>query len=245
MTLEPSGLKHLSFEIAQFLPDDGSQEQFKSSLGNFLYSLLPLESLSIVNHHGYIDLPLILRHHGKHLRSLSLHQLERPQGPRPTLTLSIIELIRSDALRLEHLELDLNRTIDPEANEHQHFRVISSFPNLRSLIINYDLGVYSRHCQWLGTLGVRDSSDSELYHKVYTKPDKDFAVGIWRAVARGNRLKKMSLYFGEPDWEMDSLIAAELMYREEIYISRNERDDLKDDVAALQIVQRLRGTEGG
>ncbi|KAK1225809.1 hypothetical protein PQX77_011220 [Marasmius sp. AFHP31] len=241
-----SGLKHLSFKVARLVPnnDHQSHEQFKSGLMNFLCSLYQLESLSIVNYHGLIDLPLILRHRGELLRTLSLHQVESPRGSRPTLTLSEMELIRSDAPHLEHLEVDLNRTIDPEANEHQHYRIISSLHNLRRLVLHYDLGIHSKH---FGMSHDRHASDSEYYHKVYAKPDKDFAVGVWRAVAGGNRLEKMTLYIGEPDREKSfgypaTWVLEEQRHRQQIDVSRNERDDLKDNVAALQIVQRPRQT---
>ncbi|KAJ8089102.1 hypothetical protein PM082_014350 [Marasmius tenuissimus] len=239
------GLKHLSLRVAWFPPNDGSEERFKLGLGNFLSSLPCLESLSIVNYHGYIDLPLVLHHCGKILRSLSLHQVENLERSRPTLTRDVMELIRSDAPHLENLEIDLNRTIDPESNESQIYGIITSFPNLRGLIIHYDLGIHSRYFQ-----GRRDTeaSDREFYRKVYTKPDRDFAAGVWQAVSQGNQLEKMSLYFGEPDREMGfgypaTWVLAEQEYRQQIHVSRNERDDLKDDIAALQIVHRGRGAD--
>ncbi|KAK1225816.1 hypothetical protein PQX77_011227 [Marasmius sp. AFHP31] len=233
-----SGLKHLSFKILRSFPEDGSQERFKLSLESFLCSLPELESLSIVNYHGYIDLPFLLRYHGKLLRSLSLHQVEGTQGPRPVLTQSNMELIRSDAPLLEHLELDINRTIDPRTSELHTYEIICSFPNLRSLILHYDLGIHSRYLQeYRGT----EASDMEFYRKVYTKPDRDFAVGVWRAVAPGSQFERVSLYIGEPDREVGfgypaSWVIAEKQYRQQIHVSRNERDDSKDDVGALQII---------
>ncbi|KAK1225815.1 hypothetical protein PQX77_011226 [Marasmius sp. AFHP31] len=239
------GLKHLSFEVARLSPDEGSRERVKSSLGNFLSSLPHLESLSIINYHGYIDLPLILSHSGKLLRSLCLHQMENSTGSRPTLTRHDMEFIRSDAPHLESLEIDLNRTIDPENHESQIYGIVASFPNLRDLVLHYDLGIHSKYFQRRHDT---EASDRDFYRKVYTKPDKDFAMGIWRAISKGDRLEKMTLYIGEPDREMGfgypvTWVLAEQEYRQQIYVSRNERDDLKDDVAALQIVHRGGGAD--
>ncbi|KAJ8089093.1 hypothetical protein PM082_014341 [Marasmius tenuissimus] len=233
-----SGLKHLSFKIVHFFSDDESQERLKLSLESFLCSLSALESLSIVNYHGYINLPLLLRHRGKLLRSLSLHQVESAHSPRPILTQSDMELIRSDAPHLEHLELDFNRTSEPKTNEFHTHEVVSSFPNLRSLVLHYDLGLRFAYLQEYRRT---ETSDRDFYREVYTKPDRDFVVGVWRAVAHGGQFERMSLYFGEPDRAVGlgylySSISAEQQYRQQIHVSRNERDDLKDDVAALQIV---------
>ena len=231
-------LRHLSFEIVYYSLDRKPGEQFKSSLQNFLYSLPNLESLSIVNYHGYVDVPLVLRHFGTLLRSLSLHQVENPNGPRPTLCRSDLELIRSEAPHIEHLELDLNRTADPENSEDHHYRILSSFPHLRGLTLHYDLKIHSR-----GFLGRLEDSDMNVDCKGYAKPDwKDFAVAVWRAIAQGVQLEVLCLYFGEFEREMEfgeptPWVEAEQYYRQQIHDSRNESpDDLK--ALKLQIVGR-------
>ncbi|KAL0564777.1 hypothetical protein V5O48_017263 [Marasmius crinis-equi] len=136
------GLKHLSFRITHY-PQYSSQslEEFKASLADFLDSCYALESLSIVSYHGYIDLPSILDRHGESLRSLGLHQVEGTQNTRPALTRDDLKLIRSKAPSLECLEFDVNRTINPSANESETYRVVSSFPDLRHLTLHYDLGI--------------------------------------------------------------------------------------------------------
>ncbi|KAL0565350.1 hypothetical protein V5O48_016669, partial [Marasmius crinis-equi] len=101
------GLKHLSFRITHD-PEysSGSADELKSILNDFISSCTHLESLSIVNYHGYIDLPSILHRHGKSLQSLALHQMESTEGSRPILTQEDLNLVLSEAPHLERLVLD-------------------------------------------------------------------------------------------------------------------------------------------
>ncbi|KAL0571074.1 hypothetical protein V5O48_010882 [Marasmius crinis-equi] len=242
-------LKHLSFSIAHYPYYRGSQssDEFKSGLADFLDFCSALESLSIVNYHDYIDLPALLDRHGQILRSLGLHQVESTEDTRPVLTGGDLELICSKAPRLESLELDVNRTLDPSRNEAEIYRVISTFPNLRHLTIHYDLGIqHSAFIMITLRLFYSDSSQREenLFRKIYTEIDEDFARDIWRAV-RGKELEKLALFDGEPDRETGFGLPAHWVLREQevrqrLYVRRNERDDLRDDLSAVKVERRGR-----
>ncbi|KAJ8092095.1 hypothetical protein PM082_021627 [Marasmius tenuissimus] len=109
-----SGLKHLTLVLAESYSGGISQDEYKSTLDRFLSSQSPLETLSIINHHGYINLSTVLLHHGASLRPLSLHQAESRQEPRPILSLDDLNSIGSEAPHLRHLMFDLNRTREPQ-----------------------------------------------------------------------------------------------------------------------------------
>ncbi|KAK1222993.1 hypothetical protein PQX77_014139 [Marasmius sp. AFHP31] len=168
-----SGLKHLSFVMSSFPVFSPQLHLSKTTLGAFLTSLNPLESLSITGYHGHIDLPSILLHHGPNLRSLSLHQRARSDKPRHLLSRDDLDLIYSEAPRLNHLGIDVNRTIDPKHNEMVTYTVTSIFSSLRRLTIYYDLGIHHRwyyHCTLGSLINERAKKDSgaeefgEVYH---------------------------------------------------------------------------------
>ncbi|KAL0571075.1 hypothetical protein V5O48_010883 [Marasmius crinis-equi] len=239
------GLKHLSFTITHD-PRNSSQglEGFKAGLADFLDSCFTLESLSVVGYHRYIDLLAVLDRHGETLRSLALHQAESIEGSRPSPSRGDLDLIRSRAPRLESLEVDVNRTIDPSRNELEIYSVISSFPDIRHLAISYDLGV---HYEVFHNTSQRssDPSEAERYLKTYIKIDEDFAREIWRTV-RGKALEEMVIYDGEQYretedyWPCPFWVEQEVTKRQRFWLTRNERDDLKDVVSAVKVVRKGR-----
>ncbi|KAK1231456.1 hypothetical protein PQX77_005436 [Marasmius sp. AFHP31] len=229
-----SGLKHLSFKVdVDRLRSEEYDQRYKSSFWNFLSSCPLLESLRIVNFHGYIDLLTVLFRHGRHLRSLSLHQVETTQGPRPAQIRGDMDLIRSLTPHLEHLEIDLNRTVE---NEAKIYATIFSFPNLRSLILHYDLGIYHNNF-WQDHRNTA-AADQEWYNRIYTKVDEEFARDVWQAV-RGTRLEELTLFIGEQNRRTFGYparwVLREQRDRHWIRVNRNERDDLGTDLGALQI----------
>ncbi|KAL0571076.1 hypothetical protein V5O48_010884 [Marasmius crinis-equi] len=230
------GLKHLSFRITHH-PQYSSQglEEFKSGLADFLDSCTALESLSVVCYHGYIDLPAVLDRHGESLRSLRLHQVEGTNGTRSLLAWDDLDLIRSKAPRLESFELDVNRATDPGRNEWEIYGFISSFSNLRHLTIHYDLGVH--HDAFRSYVSQSDIR----YHRAYNKINEDFAREVWWAV-RGEGLEAMVIYDGESNQEIGvgrpaPWVSAEQAERQSFQVTRNERDDLRNDVSAVKVIR--------
>ncbi|KAJ8092106.1 hypothetical protein PM082_021638 [Marasmius tenuissimus] len=221
-----SGLKHLAFKIAHLFLSFGDLEgEFKMTLDAFISSLPPLESLSVVSYHEFIDLSSVLSHHGVSLRSLSLHQVEDIYESRPILALDDLKLIRSECPHLEHFEFDINRTPNPKENEMVVYTFLSFFKSLRSIYIHYDVGEHHQ--------GFESDFSLAEFKEIYTVVDEDFAREVWRAVC-ANHLEELVLHVGERDWEIRS---DELCARKRIRVCRNERDDLRDDWNALQIVE--------
>ncbi|KAK1215368.1 hypothetical protein PQX77_022015 [Marasmius sp. AFHP31] len=243
-----SGLKHLSFKIDHYFRD--SQREFKSTLENFLNSLSPLESLSVVQYYDYIDLYNLLPHHGPSLRSLSLHQAENKPNSRPTLTLDDLNFILSNTPNLEDLEFDLNRTQSPQENEMKTYEVVSSFPSLRSVTIHYDLGIYHDAFDGYFSFDTYFDNDEQhisleiaKYNEIYTTIDNHFAREVWQMVCTP-RFDRLVLYVGEPNREVGLGRPAPWMVTEKkdskcICLCRNERDDLRDNISAPQVIEGL------
>ncbi|KAJ8092088.1 hypothetical protein PM082_021620 [Marasmius tenuissimus] len=246
-----SGIKHLSFKVDYYSRD--SQREFKSTLEDFLISLSPLESLSVVQYYDYIDLPLILLHHGPSLHSLSLHQVENRLELRPTLTLDDLNSILSNTPHLENFEFDLNRTGNPQENEMKTYEVVSSFRLLRSVTIHYDLGIhheafdgYFSFDTYFDNSGQQNpeqqiSFEIAKYGGIYTTIDDRFAREVWQTMGT-SQLDRVVLYVGESNREVGFGLPALWIMREKtnskcIRLSRNERDDLRDDISALQVVE--------
>ncbi|KAK1220528.1 hypothetical protein PQX77_016696 [Marasmius sp. AFHP31] len=241
-----SGLKGLSLRINRYSRNN-SQGDFKTTLENFLSSQPPLQSISVIDYHGYVDLSTILLHHGASLRSLSLHQAEGSEGPRPILTQDDLNLIRSKTPYLRHLEFDLNRTRIPKDNEMQVYAIISSFASLRTVKIHYDLGVHHRYFEFTRFFLVGRGSEREVppelteFEEIYTRIDENFAREVWQAVCNP-RLEELVLYVGEQNREIGFGYPAHWVLEEQnarkcISVCRNERDDSRDDLVVRKIVK--------
>ncbi|KAK1230391.1 hypothetical protein PQX77_006523 [Marasmius sp. AFHP31] len=236
------GLKHLSFKIDyDSFYRDGSKEELQATLEKFISSLSPLESLSIIEYHGYIDLIFILVEHGSSLRSLSLHQPEhRRGGPRPVLTHDDLTIISTKAPHLKHLEFDLNRTRIPQANEMQTYTILSTFRFLRKITIHYDTGMrYETSFQASGQIPPLDSRPADFV-EIYSKVDDDFVREVWQAVLN-RRLEVMELYIGEPRQQVPSGYSRSWPAKEEdirwVRACRSERDDLRNNAPTVGIVK--------
>ncbi|KAJ8083576.1 hypothetical protein PM082_009451 [Marasmius tenuissimus] len=231
-----SGLRHFKIGISGV---DGD-ESFKTSLDFFLASCPPLESLSIGHYHSYVDFPSALYYHGDSLRSLSLGESEIGYGRRrPVLSQVDVDFIRFRAPHLESLQLDINRTINPNESEEAIYKIISSFLNLRTLTIYYDLGLHHRyyHSYWFERQRVDEPEEMERFLITYSRVDHQFARSVWEAVA-GKRLESLVLYIGDPDRKLgypEDWHYEELRRRQVVCVRRNERDDLKDEISALEI----------
>ncbi|KAK1220166.1 hypothetical protein PQX77_017087 [Marasmius sp. AFHP31] len=232
-----SRLRHFKITINRTNDDDGS---FKASLDVFLSSGRPLESLSIHHYHDNVDFPSALYYHGDTLRSLSLGEPETGYGRRrPVLSQVDMDFIRFRAPHLESLQIDINRTINPNESEAAIYKIISSFPNLRTLTIYYDLGLHHRyyHGYWFERQRVDEQEELERFLTTYSRVDHQHARSVWEAVA-GKRLESLVLYIGDPDRKLgypEDWHYEELRRQQVVHIRRNERDDLKDDISALKI----------
>ncbi|KAL0571073.1 hypothetical protein V5O48_010881 [Marasmius crinis-equi] len=247
-----SGLKHLSFQISHY-PRNASvtAEEFKSALEDFLSYTCPLlQSLSIVDCNSHIDIDLspILLRHGETLRSLAFHQLEHTGGARSILTREELTLVREKAPHLERFELDVNRTMYPGSKESEYYSVLASFPNLRHLAIYLDLGIHYKAFQSNGSSQTKaDKREADRFRQIYTEIDEEFAREVWRAV-RGKELEEMVLYDGEPSRDIGfgypaGWVLREQRDRQQFVVKRNERDDLKDNVAAATATHRGRARQ--
>lgn len=211
-------------------------EDLGTALGDFLATCHPLESLSIINYSMTIDIALICLHHGPFLRALSLHNVEGREDVRRTLSPKEIKWLLRVAPQLESLELDINRTVSAK-DEAKVYALLSRFENLSSITIHYDLGILF---PWLWDW------------RIYTIIGADFARGVWHAVESGKkekqggsktRLKKLTLYVGEPNPEPQfgypaPWVRGASSRRQKVYVTRNERDDMQDMVEV-----RLEGRE--
>ncbi|KAJ8092117.1 hypothetical protein PM082_021649 [Marasmius tenuissimus] len=219
-----SKLKHLALD---FVPHHRfwAEEDFISKLDAFISSQPPLESLSAINYHKYIDLSSILLHHGSTLRSLSLHQAEQTNGPRSVLTLDDLDLILSEAPHLEKLEFDLNRT-KSGLLELEYYALVASSVSLRRILMHYDLGIHHECFQ------EQSSPLPAEFTQTYTSVDIDFAWEVCQAVtdAPASRLENMVLFVGEQDRELGSgpWFEREKKSRKWLIVLRNERDDSGD-----------------
>ncbi|KAJ8092248.1 hypothetical protein PM082_024079 [Marasmius tenuissimus] len=170
---------------------------------------------------------------------------------RPLLTRDDLKLIRSEAPRLEHLAIDLNRSTTPAINEMtvtQAYEILSSFQNLLTITIHYNLGLHDadiwEYAEYfdnpleymfyssLGRGPPRRASDVEAF---YTKVDRRFVKEVWYAV-KSERLEKVTLYIGEFSEGARDIGPWGQSVRKQISVLRNERDNMRDDVDALKIM---------
>ncbi|KAF9255730.1 hypothetical protein L218DRAFT_1008242 [Marasmius fiardii PR-910] len=181
-------IKYLSFRIERRFPE------YKQAVTHCLSSLPALESLAIINYYHVIDLESLLSSHGESLRSLSLHQIEFPNRSRAVPTLDQLRLVRSSAPNLETLEFDLDRE-----TEEEFYKVLASFPDLRTLTIFYDLGVplrYAKSGRLLQAAWSYEPLSEEFGRQVYktVRNFQDKCGGI----------KELNLIVGEPRREEEA-----------------------------------------
>ncbi|KAL0569618.1 hypothetical protein V5O48_012344 [Marasmius crinis-equi] len=228
-----TGVKRLSLRLAHFPRDESDKARFQSVLGELLDSFSSLEYLRINNFHDYISLPSILSHHGERLRSLTLLQVSGSSRPAPTTT--DLDLIRLEAPGLTHLGIDIDLTADPEKSELEIYRIISSFPALRTLAIHYSfpqdpLKYYFGRTE-------RDNGGPWSGHD-YMLLNKAFAKKVWAAV-HNRRLENLSLHIS--NWCPDNREEIPIAWNSQkmgdrntrMYVRRDERDELRGDMEAL------------
>lgn len=204
-------LRHLSLCAPWY------QEEVGTTLKDIITLCHPLESLSIVNFsRTSIPIAVICLHHGPFLRSLALHNVEDDRSPRPTIPLSELAHLCSATSQLESLEIDINRT-PSGSDECQIYSLLSTFPNLSSITIHYDLGF-------------KGSGDA------YRIVGPEFGERVWRAIAKP--LYDLRLYVGEPNREPPSgrpehWISEEVRRRQRLHVRRHERDDMRDKLEIM------------
>ncbi|KAK1236448.1 hypothetical protein PQX77_000284 [Marasmius sp. AFHP31] len=224
-------LKHLSFRSSIYSTSLGmlSPEEFESTVMDFLWSLPPLESLTITAGGSRIDLLRLLTRHGRTLRRLSLHDVESAFRKRcSALTLEQVEALRVGAPSLEYLELDIDRTRGGSW-EAEFYSLISDFSQLVRIAFFYDIGLHVIE----EPLEVR-----KTYARRYFPADSSFGEDVWRAVQpkgadpRHSRLEELVLHMGEvggrsaghwyygQEWMQYGEAA-----RQTVCVRRSERDD--------------------
>ncbi|THU75448.1 hypothetical protein K435DRAFT_880803 [Dendrothele bispora CBS 962.96] len=164
---------------------------------DFLGSLPSLEELSISDGLEYIDLKSLLSYHGSTLQTLHLHETEttNPQKPRRTLSHDDLRLIRDSCPHLYDLGIDISY-IRGDPQESEIYAVLSTFRNIFSLTLNYDLGI------GLPSSTSRETNDQcdMIRRQVNTLIDRQSTAtkleAIWAEVV-GPRLKEMLVQVGE------------------------------------------------
>ncbi|KAG7093179.1 hypothetical protein E1B28_006868 [Marasmius oreades] len=175
------GVRHLSFKLT---PNSSSKSvvdreiRLRDATIGFLSSSTRLESLSIVNYSGRIDIVSLLALHGESLRFLSLHDVlvDDTSPPRPVFPIEDLHLIRTSAPQLETLKIDINFT--PEGKyESEAYKILGSFLHLRTLNIYY----------------------------TFKSVSKDFGGRLyWKIVgAPASKLEEINLYLGPQEHEKD------------------------------------------
>ncbi|KAL0581768.1 hypothetical protein V5O48_000245 [Marasmius crinis-equi] len=217
-----SGIVHLAFTIPPMEVE--SHDERKSAVMGFICSLRPLQSLSIINYFEYIDMPTILQLHGSSLQSISLHEVESPDGTRSVLTSDQLNGIRTGAPNLESLTIDVNRTIR-EKDEKRVYAALSSFTSLTQITLYYDLGLQA--LRYPPGAGPPETSPA------HAEPKSTFALQVWGALTGEgySRLQRLILNFGEqnkrdlgifpPDW----VVYESNFARRRFEVGRNGRDD--------------------
>ncbi|KAH8831558.1 hypothetical protein DL96DRAFT_1677975 [Flagelloscypha sp. PMI_526] len=151
-------------------------------MSHFVASLNCLEAISLdscPNLRPLLD--AISFHHGHSLRLLRVHNAEMSRGTRPTLSFDQLKTYRTQLEHIEALSIDINRS-ESGQRELEIYSVLSTFPHLQILTIQYDLGVM--HVPGYG---------ADFYDVV----DEMFARYVWMFVAQP-RLQELRLILGEP-----------------------------------------------
>ncbi|THU89165.1 hypothetical protein K435DRAFT_969215 [Dendrothele bispora CBS 962.96] len=167
------------------------------SFQGFLCSLPSLEKLSVSEGLKYIDLKSLLSYHGSTLQTLHLHETETTNlaNPRRTLSLDDLRLIRDSCLHLHNLGIDISY-IRADPQESEIYAVLSTFGNIYSLTLNYDLGI---------GLDYADDRYDTIRHQVNALTDGQNITAkfeaIWAEVA-GPKLQEIIVQVGKQDREV-------------------------------------------
>ncbi|KAK7443557.1 hypothetical protein VKT23_015730 [Stygiomarasmius scandens] len=194
-----SSLKFLDVKIRAW-----GTEISPESIQGFLCSLPSLEGLSILDGLKYINLNGLMSYHGPTLQTLHLHETEDTnlQDPRKTLSLDDLCLIRDSCPHLYNLGIDISY-IRADPQESEVYASLSTFGNVRSLTLNYDLGI--GFCSSFHQVAVGCQQEG-IKHQINALIDKSSNVfakleAIW-AEAAGPKLKEMLIQVGKQDREM-------------------------------------------
>ncbi|KAK7443555.1 hypothetical protein VKT23_015728 [Stygiomarasmius scandens] len=171
------------------------------SFQGFLCSLPSLEELSILDGLTYINLNGLMSYHGPTLHTLQLHETENTslQDPRKTLSLDDLCLIRDSCPHLCNLGIDISYVrADPQ--EGEVYTVLSTFGNIHSLTLNYDLGIGLQ-----SFFSQTDSQHEGIQHQINALIDRDNVSvklqAIW-AEAAGPKLQQLLIQIGKQDREI-------------------------------------------
>ncbi|THV04303.1 hypothetical protein K435DRAFT_835419 [Dendrothele bispora CBS 962.96] len=199
--LERLGGVHISRNVDERLK--GVFSSLKAlDLKAFLCSLPSLEELSISDGLKYVDLKPLLSYHGPTLQTLHLRESETTnlENPRRTLSLDDLRLIRDSCHRLCDLGIDISY-IRADPQESEIYAVLSTFGNIYSLTLNYDLGI------GLHSPPRREKNDQHdaIRHQINALIDKQNTTAkleaIWAEVT-GPKLQEILVQVGKQDREM-------------------------------------------
>ena len=181
-----TNLRHLSLNLAAHL--FGGSHAADATV-KFLQTCHPLESISIWSWSGTIPLEVILKHHGKTLTTLQLHERDHFY-PRKVPTIEQIGQIREQCPKLEDLTIDMNRRgpaldVKAERLNMNKIREIAKFgTQLVKLQIYFDLGLKSFR-SGEGAYDYDPYFDEDLDDDGESD-DEDYARAIQRAKASEN-----------------------------------------------------------
>ncbi|KAK7443559.1 hypothetical protein VKT23_015732 [Stygiomarasmius scandens] len=183
------------------------------SFQGFLCSLPSLEELSVSDGLKYINLGDLMSYHGPTLQTLCLHETETTdlQDPRRTLSIDDLCLIRDSCPHLCSLGIDISY-IRADLQESEVHALLSTFGNIHSLTINYDLGI-GLHSSFHQT----GSQYEGIKQQIKALTDKDSASAkleaIWAEVA-GPKLQQLLIQIGEQDRKIGKGLPAHWVHHE-------------------------------
>ncbi|THU78001.1 hypothetical protein K435DRAFT_889598 [Dendrothele bispora CBS 962.96] len=169
------------------------------SFQSFLCSLPSLEELSITDGLKYIDLTFLLSYHGSTLQTLHLHETQTTnlESLRRTLSLDDLRLIRDLCPQLYDIGIDISY-IRADPQESDIYAVLSTFGNIYSLTLNYDLGIGICFPFLYKPFDQHD----EIKHQINALLDRQNATAkleaIWAEVV-GPKLQEILVQVGEQD----------------------------------------------
>ncbi|KAJ3861042.1 hypothetical protein EV359DRAFT_47975 [Lentinula novae-zelandiae] len=233
-------LKQLDVRLLTMSRGFDQIEEMVDAFCIFLASSGPLESLSIVlktSQSWEPILSVILVHHARSIRTLSLHQVESSKGDsmRSCLTLDQLADIRGSCPQLTNLALDIDRTLEGKS-ECAYYTVLRQFTNLCELTIHMDLGIA------FFAFPSKEQQEGDRRTKLasYPEADENFAMEVWKEVSKraGTEfagLRELVLCLGEQHRQIGNGYPApwvidEQSRRQWVRVRRSERDDRPREV---------------